>query len=37
MWQRDSTNQVWPYVQFAKEDRALQDLIRGLINRQVLS
>ncbi len=35
MWQRDSTAQVWPYLPFAKEDKRLQLLIAGVINRQV--
>lgn len=35
MWQRDSTAQVWPYLPFAKEDKDLQLLIAGVINRQV--
>ncbi|HUQ97041.1 MAG TPA: glycoside hydrolase family 125 protein [Chitinophagaceae bacterium] len=34
MWLRDSTAQVWPYLPFAKEDKALQQLIAGVINRQ---
>ncbi|MFY7838895.1 MAG: glycoside hydrolase family 125 protein [Lacibacter sp.] len=34
MWLRDSTAQVSPYLSFAKEDKALQDLIAGVINRQ---
>ena len=34
MWLRDSTAQVWPYLPFAKEDKKLQELIRGVINRQ---
>lgn len=34
MWLRDSGAQVWPYVQFAKDDKALRDLIAGVINRQ---
>lgn len=34
MWLRDSTNQVWPYLHLVKEDAALRDLFRGLINRQ---
>ena len=34
MWLRDSTAQVWPYLQFMKEDPALQQLIAGVINRQ---
>lgn len=34
MWLRDSSAQVWPYIHFIKEDKALQDLIAGVINRQ---
>ena len=34
MWLRDSTAQVAPYLQFAKEDKELQQLITGVINRQ---
>ena len=34
MWQRDSTAQVWPYLPFVKEDKPLQQLIAGVINRQ---
>lgn len=34
MWMRDSSAQVWPYMQFVKEDKALQKLIAGVINRQ---
>lgn len=34
MWLRDSTAQVWPYLHFIKEDKALQQLIAGVINRQ---
>lgn len=34
MWLRDSTAQVWPYLQLVKNDRALQQLIAGVINRQ---
>ena len=35
MWLRDSSAQVWPYLPFMKEDKNLQDLIHGVINRQV--
>ena len=35
MWLRDSTAQVWPYLEFISEDETLQNLIKGLINRQV--
>ncbi|HEY8396404.1 MAG TPA: glycoside hydrolase family 125 protein [Flavihumibacter sp.] len=34
MWLRDSSAQVWPYLQLIKEDPALKQLIAGLINRQ---
>lgn len=35
MWMRDSSAQVWPYMQFVKQDKALQELIAGVINRQI--
>lgn len=35
MWFRDSTNQVWPYLRFVKQDKKIQDLFIGLIRRQV--
>ncbi len=34
MWLRDSTNQVWPYLAFAKDCPKLRQLFRGLIRRQ---
>ncbi|HVT80488.1 MAG TPA: glycoside hydrolase family 125 protein [Phycisphaerae bacterium] len=34
MWLRDSTNQVWPYLPFARECPRLRALLRGLIARQ---
>ena len=34
MWMRDSTAQVWPYLPLMKEDKKLQQLIAGVINRQ---
>lgn len=34
MWLRDSTAQVWPYLQFVKEDPQLKQLVAGVINRQ---
>lgn len=34
MWLRDSGAQVWPYVQFAKNDENLRRMIRGTILRQ---
>ncbi|MEO6289869.1 MAG: glycoside hydrolase family 125 protein, partial [Ginsengibacter sp.] len=35
MWLRDSTAQVWPYLSLIKSDNHLQQLIEGVINRQV--
>ncbi len=35
MWLRDSSAQVWPYLPLMKEDKNLQELIKGIINRQV--
>ena len=35
MWLRDSTAQVWPYLPLIKNDEHLQQLIKGVINRQV--
>lgn len=34
MWLRDSSAQVWPYLAFMKQDKNLQNLILGLINKQ---
>lgn len=34
MWLRDSTMQVWPYLPLIKQDVPLQQLIKGVINRQ---
>ena len=34
MWLRDSTAQVWPYLPLAPNDRALQQLVAGVIRRQ---
>jgi meiotically up-regulated gene 157 (Mug157) protein len=34
MWLRDSSAQVWPYLGLMKEDKNLQELIKGVINRQ---
>lgn len=34
MWLRDSSAQVWPYLQLVKQDPALKALIAGVINRQ---
>ena len=35
MWLRDSSAQVWPYVQLCNKDEALKNLIAGTINRQI--
>ena len=35
MWMRDSTAQVWPYLLLIKKDKELQQLVTGVINRQV--
>jgi meiotically up-regulated gene 157 (Mug157) protein len=34
MWLRDSTAQVWPYLLLVKNDKELQQLVTGVINRQ---
>lgn len=34
MWLRDSSAQVWPYLDFIKEDKPLQQVIAGVIHRQ---
>jgi uncharacterized protein len=34
MWLRDSTAQIWPYVGLMKNDKKLQQLVAGVINRQ---
>lgn len=34
MWLRDSSAQVWPYLEFVNVDKELKDLIAGVINRQ---
>jgi hypothetical protein len=34
LWLRDSTNQVWPYLRYVKEDNDLKNMFVGLINRQ---
>ncbi|QKJ33072.1 glycoside hydrolase family 125 protein [Mucilaginibacter mali] len=34
MWLRDSSAQVWPYLQFMKRDEKLKQLVAGIINRQ---
>jgi len=35
MWFRDSSAQLWPYLQFVNRDVKLKKLFQGLINRQV--
>ena len=35
MWLRDSSAQVWPYLDFVNDDKKLKDLIAGVINRQI--
>jgi meiotically up-regulated gene 157 (Mug157) protein len=37
LWLRDSTAQVTPYLSLVKEDKDLQNLIKGLIHRQAYS
>lgn len=34
MWLRDSTNQVWPYLKYIKEDEKLRKMVKGLVHRQ---
>ncbi len=34
MWGRDSGAQVWPYLQFANEDKDIRKMIKGVILRQ---
>lgn len=34
MWLRDSSAQVYPYLDFMSEDKNLQKLIIGVINKQ---
>jgi meiotically up-regulated gene 157 (Mug157) protein len=34
MWLRDSSAQVWPYLQFITQDGPLRQLVAGVINRQ---
>jgi meiotically up-regulated gene 157 (Mug157) protein len=35
MWQRDSSAQVWPYLDLARKDKRLRSLLEGVIRRQV--
>lgn len=37
MWLRDCSAQVWPYMPYMQEDKKLQQLIAGVINRQTAS
>ncbi len=34
MWLRDSSAQVWPYLQFAAKDEPLRKLLEGVVRRQ---
>lgn len=34
MWLRDSSAQVWPYLNYVKEDKQLRELIEGVVRRQ---
>ena len=34
MWQRDSSAQVWPYLDLARKDERLRSLLEGVIRRQ---
>lgn len=34
MWLRDSSAQVWPYLPLAKQDKALGNLLAGVLQRQ---
>lgn len=36
MWLRDSVNQVWPYLQYIKQDQEIKNLFLGLLHRQSL-
>ncbi|HEY4330453.1 MAG TPA: glycoside hydrolase family 125 protein [Phycisphaerae bacterium] len=36
MWLRDSTNQVWPYLPYARECPKLKQMFQGLIRRQAI-
>jgi meiotically up-regulated gene 157 (Mug157) protein len=35
MWMRDSTTQVWSYLPLLRKDKALKEMVAGVINRQV--
>ena len=36
MWLRDSTNQVWPYLQYCRKDEEIKKLFLGLLHRQTI-
>lgn len=36
MWLRDSSAQVFPYLQLAKDDVKLKNLLKGVVNKQVV-
>ena len=36
MWLRDSTNQVWPYLQYCTKDKEIKKLFIGLLHRQAM-
>ncbi len=36
MWLRDSSAQVWPYLPLCKDDKELQQLVKGVIHRQAI-
>lgn len=33
MWLRDSTNQIWPYMDFINKEDKLKQLTKGLVLR----
>ena len=35
MWLRDSSAQIWPYLTLINSDKHLQEMVKGVINRQV--
>lgn len=37
MWLRDSSAQLWPYLELAREDAPLRELLEGAIHRQARS
>lgn len=36
-WLRDSTNQVWPYLRYLRNDSALRTLVAGVVHRQAVN